>query len=119
MPTNKIRLEICGSTYVISTTDAEDYTLNLAEKLDKAMNEFLTATPQASVTTAAIMTALSYLDELEKSSAAADNMRSQISEYLEDAAKARLEAEDARRELERLRRELGYLQTKADQDTVR
>lgn len=109
MPTNKIRLEICGSTYVISTTDPEDYTLSLAAKLDKEMNEFLTATPQASVTTAAIMTALSYLDELEKSSASADNMRSQIKDYLEDAGKARIEAEEARRELERLRRELSYL----------
>lgn len=111
MPTNKIRLEICGSTYVISTTDQEDYTLSLATKLDKSMNEFLTVTPQASVTTAAVMTALSYLDELEKSSASADNMRSQIKDYLEDAAKARMEAEDVRRELDRLRRELSYLRS--------
>lgn len=111
MPTNKIRLEICGSTYVICTTDPEDYTLSLAQKLDKAMNEILTATPQASVTTAAVMTGLAYLDELEKSSASADNMRGQIKDYLEDAAKARLEAEEARRELERLRRELSYLRS--------
>lgn len=114
MPANKIRLEICGCNYVISTTDAEDYTLSLAQKLDKAMNEFLTATPAASVTTAAVMTALAYLDELEKSSASADNMRSQIKDYLEDAAKAKMEAEEARRELERLRRELGYLREKED-----
>lgn len=114
MPMNKIRMEICGSNYVISTTDGEEYTLSLAEKLDKAMNQFLATVPQASVTTAAVMTALSYLDELEKSSASADNMRSQIKDYLEDAAKAKLEAEDARRELERLRRELGYLREKED-----
>ena len=114
MPMNKIRMEICGSEYIISTTDSEDYTLALAEKLDKAMSEFMTAVPQASVTTAAVMCALSYLDELEKSSASADNMRSQITEYLDDAAKANLEAEDARRELERLRRQLGSLQSAQD-----
>lgn len=114
MPMNKIRMEICGSEYIISTTDGEDYTLALAEKLDKAMSEFMTAVPQASVTTAAVMCALSYLDELEKSSASADNMRSQITEYLDDAAKANLEAEDARRELERLRRQLGSLQSAQD-----
>lgn len=112
MPASKVRLEICGSNYVISTTDTEEYTLSLAEKLDKQMNEFLTATPSASVTSAAVLCALSYLDELEKSSASADNMRSQIKDYLEDAAKAKLEAEDARREMERLRREIGYLQNK-------
>lgn len=109
MPMNKVRTEICGSTYVISTTDAEDYTLALAAKLDRAMNEFLTAVPQASVTAAAVMCALSYLDEVEKSSASADNMRSQIRDYLEDAAKAKLEAEEIRREMERLRREVNFL----------
>lgn len=112
MPASKVRLEICGSNYVISTTDTEEYTLSLAEKLDKQMNEFLASTPSASVTSAAVLCALSYLDELEKSSASADNMRSQIKDYLEDAAKAKLEAEEARRELERLRREIGYLQNK-------
>ena len=112
MPASTVRLEICGNNYVISTTDTEEYTLSLAEKLDKQMNEFLATTPSASVTSAAVLCALSYLDELEKSSASADNMRSQIKDYLEDAAKAKLEAEEARRELERLRREIGYLQNK-------
>lgn len=55
------------------------------------------------------MTALGYLDELKKSTSGADNMRAQIKDYLEDAAKAKLELEEERREVERLRRELGYL----------
>ena len=33
----------------------------------------------------------------------------EIKDYLEDAAKAKLSAEEARREVERLRREIGYL----------
>ena len=52
---------------------------------------------------------ISILDELKKSTSGADNMRAQIKDYLEDAAKAKLAAEEARREVERLRRELGYL----------
>ena len=52
---------------------------------------------------------LGYLDELKKSTSGADNMRAQIKDYLEDAAKAKLSAEEARREVERLRREIGYL----------
>ena len=36
----------------------------------------------------------------------ADRMRTQISEYLEDAAKARIELDEAKRELVRLRRQL-------------
>ena len=39
----------------------------------------------------------------------ADNMRAQIKDYLEDAAKAKLAAEESRREVERLRREITYM----------
>ena len=113
MPVNKIRLEICGCSYLISTTDSEQYTLSLAEKLDHNMNEIMAQNPSASVTAAAVLSALDYLDELEKSSASADHMRSQIKDYLEDAAKAKLVAEEAKKEIERLRREIGYLKGSA------
>ena len=55
MPVNKIRLEICGGSYLISTTDSEQYTLSLAEKLDHNMNEIMAQNPSASVTAAAEM----------------------------------------------------------------
>ena len=109
MPANKIKLEICGASYVIATTDTEEYILSLAEKLDADMNQMMTNNPSASIATAAVITALGYLDELKKSTSGADNMRAQIKDYLEDAAKAKLSAEEARREVERLRREIGYL----------
>lgn len=109
MPANKIKLEICGASYVIATTDTEEYVLSLAEKLDADMNQMMTNNPSASIATAAVITALGYLDELKKSTSGADNMRAQIKDYLEDAAKAKLELEEERREVERLRRELGYL----------
>ena len=109
MPANKIKLEICGASYVIATTDTEEYVLGLAEKLDADMTQMMTNNPSASIATAAVITALGYLDELKKSTSGADNMRAQITDYLEDAAKAKLSAEEARREVERLRREIGYL----------
>ena len=43
MPANKIKLEICGSNYVIATTDTEEYVLSLAEKLDSDMKAKLAA----------------------------------------------------------------------------
>ena len=97
MPANKIKLEICGASYVIATTDTEVYVLSLAEKLDADMNQMMTNNPSASIATAAVITALGYLDELKKSTSGADNMRAQIKDYLEDAAKAKLSAEEARR----------------------
>ena len=84
MPANKVRFAICGTTYTISTTDSEEYVLSLAEKLDGDMNQMMAASRTASVATAAIITALGYLDELKKSTTGADNMRAQIRDYLED-----------------------------------
>lgn len=110
MPANKIRLEICGATYVVSSTDTEPYVTELAERLDKNMNEVLSNNPSASVTTAAVLCALEYLDEWQKATSGADNMRAQIKDYLEDAAKAKMAAEEARREVERLKREMEILQ---------
>lgn len=109
MAMNKIKLNICGSRYILAAADDEEYVLSLAEKLDGDMNEILAQTPSASVTTAAVITALDYLDELKKTNLSADNMRAQIKNYLEDAAKAKLEVEEAKKEIDRLRREIGYL----------
>lgn len=45
MPANKIKLEICGASYVIATTDTEEYVLGLAEKLDADMTQMMTNNP--------------------------------------------------------------------------
>ena len=106
MPANKVKLTVCGSNYVISTTDSEEYVQSLAERLDRDMNDLMNQSPSASVAASAVVVALGYLDELQKNASSADNMRSQIKDYLEDAAKAKLAAEQARREVERLQREV-------------
>ena len=108
MAANRVKLNVCGSSYVISTSDSEEYLLGLAERLDKDMHQLMMESPNASVTAAAVITALSYLDEAEKSAFGADNMRAQIQGYLEDASRARLAAEEAKREAERLRNELRH-----------
>ena len=66
MPANKIKLTVCGSSYIVSTTDREEYVQGLAERLDHDMNELMIQNPSASVAASAIITALGYLDELKK-----------------------------------------------------
>lgn len=107
--TSKVRLNICGSSYVISTTESEDYMQNLADRLNLDMNELMSSSNTVSITTAAVMTALSYRDELEKASGSADNMRRQIKNYLEDAASAKMAAEELRRENDALRKQVDDL----------
>ena len=55
MELTKVRLQIAGSNYVISTTDSESYVHELAERLDKDMKDILESAPSASVTQAAVL----------------------------------------------------------------
>jgi cell division protein ZapA len=54
---------------------------------------------------ALVLCAINSADQQKKSENSADHLRGQLSEYLEDAARARMELEEARRELDRLRRQ--------------
>ena len=110
MPTSKVRLNICGSSYVVSTTENESYMQNLAERLNLDRNELMASSKSVSITTAAVMTALNYRDELEKASGSADNMRRQIKDYLEDAASAKMAAEELRREVASQRKRIEELE---------
>ena len=83
---------------------------NLADRLNLDMNELMASSNSVSITTAAVMTALNYRDELEKASGSADNMRRQIKDYLEDAASAKMAAEEARRENVSLKRRIDELE---------
>ena len=59
-----------------------------------------------SITQAAIVTALEYADAAKKSEITSENLRAQIQDYLEDAARARTDVEITKRELERVSKEL-------------
>lgn len=115
MANSKIRLNICGSSYVIATSESEDYMQNLADRLNLDMNELMASSSTVSVTTAAVMTALGYRDELEKASGSAENMRRQIKAYLEDAASAKMAAEELRAENNALKRHIEELERRLRQ----
>ena len=74
-------------------------------KLDAELKKMMAQNPRISVMTAAVLAALDHLDESVTAQESTDNMRLQIKDYLEDAAKARIECEEQKREIERLRRE--------------
>ena len=111
MPLNKIKLNIAGSSYTINSMESEEHVLTLADMLDRDMREVLDQSPSASVTAAAVLCAIGYLDKLEKNSKGADNMRLQIKQYLEEANKARFEAEKVKVELEKLKVDIQYLKS--------
>ena len=120
---NKVRVNIAGTPYAIATTDSEKYILGLAKKLDEDITKLLDENENLSVTKAAVFCAMDYLDEYRKSTGSAENMRSQIQDYIADAARAKLaedkvkaENETLRRENDALREQLARLQAKQKAD---
>lgn len=106
---NKVKLNICGSEYAITSDETEEYVRELAGQVDRDMRALLHADDRISTTMAAVLVAITNADSAKKAEDAADNLRAQMKGYLDDNARARQETENARREAERLRRELEEL----------
>ncbi len=106
MEKNKVKLSIAGNDYYVTTDDDPKYVLDLGNSLDEALSKIIASNNRLSVTQAAILASLEYADEARKATETADNLRSQIKEYLEDSARYKMEAEVAKRDVERLTREL-------------
>ena len=102
---NKVRVTIAGAPYAIATTDTESYITSLAKKLDEDITKLLDDNGNLSLSKAAVFCAMDYLDEYRKSAGSAENMRSQIQDYIADAAKAKLAEDKVRAENEVLQRD--------------
>ena len=109
---NRTKLNICGSEYVINSDEPEIYVQELGHEIDRSIRNMMNNDPRVSTTMAAVLTAITLADEAHKANTSADNLRSQIKDYLSDNARARSETEEARREVERLRREIDELRRK-------
>src|SRR5699024_1176126 len=111
---NKVRVNIAGAQYAFATTDSEKYITSLADKLDRDITKLMEANPSLPVTKAAVFCAMDYLDEYQKSTGSAENMRGQIQDYIADAARARTAEDKLRAENEALRREAAALREQLD-----
>ena len=107
---NKVRVTICGKEYALQTDETPSYVLGLAKRLDKQIEEMVNSADNISVTAAAVLIALSSLDEANKSNQSIDNIRTQIKDYVDDAGRARLERDEAVKELELTKTKLACLE---------
>ncbi len=102
MVKNTYKLEICGSEYIITAAESEEYMQALASEIDEKLKAALKS-GKLSITQAAVFTALEFADAAKKATDTADNLRGQLKEYLEDAAKAKSESDFYKREIEKLK----------------
>ena len=105
MAGNRVVITINGARYPIRSMEEPAYVHKLAEEMNASLHTLIHQ-GNLSLSEALVLMSLEYLDSYRKAERNLDNMRSQLTEYLEDAAKARLERDEARREVERLERKL-------------
>ena len=106
---NKVRVEICGSRYVVSSNEPVEYVKRLANAIESKVKHFMDSSPNVTLNDAYFLALLNYADLYEKSEQNADHIRSQLTEYLEDSTRAKLEIDEYKRENEKLRKEIDIL----------
>ena len=108
---NRVTITICGKEYTLQTDEAPSYVKQLAARLDRRIAEMMEGNDTLSLSSAAILVGLSLMDDSYPPRSNMDNIRGEIRNYVEEAGKARAEADALRRELEERKREIETLQT--------
>lgn len=109
MDTKKVRVRIGGMDYYLTTDDDIGYVRKVGDEVDEILTSIMREHARLSMTQAAVLCALQMADEKHKTAAGAAELRKEIQAYMEDASKAKTDAEIARREVDRLNKELHAL----------
>ena len=102
---NRVTINICGDEYTFIADESATYMQKVGTYVSEKMEEVLN-TAKVGRTDAAILTAANIADELFKAQASAEQLRSQIKGYLDEAGKAQSEVSELKREIFRLQQKL-------------
>ena len=102
---NRVTINICGEEYTFIAEESATYMQKVGTYVSEKMEEVLTSA-KVGRTDAAILTAANIADELFKSQAASEQLRSQIKGYLDEASHAQSEVSELKREIFRLQQRL-------------
>ena len=106
---NHVVVNICGEDYTFVAEESAAYMQKVGAYVSEKMEEVLGST-KVGRTDAAILTAANIADELFKAQTAAEQLRSQIKGYLDEAGKAQNQVSELKREIFRLQQKLEHLQ---------
>lgn len=109
---NRIKIILAGKEYIIQTEESGSYVKQLAESLNKKIEEFMQANESVSMTSASMLVALGLMDDCIKASSDKDNLRKQVIDYLEEATRSRTEITELKKELDALREKNAMLEMK-------
>ena len=102
---NRVVVNICGEEFTFVAEESASYMQKVGSYVSEKMDEVLNGA-KVGRSDAAILTAANITDELFKAQAAAEQLRSQIKGYLDEAGKAQAEVSELKREVFRLQQKL-------------
>lgn len=111
---NKARLVVAGKEYVLKTSEDPEYISVLGKRLDEKINNVMNSSDTITLTSAAILVGIELLDEKLKVNDDIDNIRTQITSYVDEAASARLEVDKLKEKIEQQKREIKKLKTELE-----
>ena len=102
---NRVVVNICGEEYTFVAEESASYMQKVGAYVGDKMSEVLNSA-KVGRTDAAVLTAANIADELFKAQSAAEQLRSQIKGYLDEAGRAQAEVSELKREIFRLQQKL-------------
>ena len=98
---NAINVNIAGVELRLISGENEEYTRRVAAHVDAKVSEVL-KNGSFSIIEAALLSAINISDEYYKALETAENLRTQLKDYLEDGSRMKSEISDLKREIVRL-----------------
>ncbi|MGN0691108.1 MAG: cell division protein ZapA [Oscillospiraceae bacterium] len=113
---NKVKINICGINYSVTTDNDADFVMDISSKLDREIKGILKKYPALGIQSAAVFCALQAYEERKKSEDSLDNLRKQLKEYMDEAGKLRDARDSAVMEADKLREKLSRQDIGSDED---
>ena len=110
MEKNKITITINNRDYTLMSSDSKEHMETVAKYIDEKISEIVFASGgNLTLQDTSILAAINVADDYFKSEETADNLRSQIKQYIDDASNAMFENNQLKAEISRLKAELKVL----------
>ena len=98
---NRITVTVAGQEYTLVAAEDETYIRKVAAHADAQVRQVMNGA-KISIADSAVLAALNIADEYFKEVEAAENLRRQLKEYLDETARIKLELSEAKREIFKL-----------------
>lgn len=98
---NRVTVTIAGQEYTLVASEEAQYMQKVAAHVDAQVRQVVEGS-KVSLADGALLAAVNIADEYFKEVEAAENLRRQLKEYLEDSARIKLELSEAKREIFKL-----------------